>query len=225
MKKTIKIIVLPGDGIGTEISKQAIKILGWANDNFEYEIDVSEEYVGGIAIDKFDTPLTDNTLEKLRKSDAILLGAVGGPKWENLSFDKRPERGLLRIRKELDLYANFRPAIVFNSLIKASSLKPDLVSNLDLLIIRELTGGIYFGEPRGIKDVGNGKKIGINTLVYDTEQIERIAKVAFESAMKRNKKLCSVDKANVLESTELWRDVLSSTSKKCSRTGVILIRK
>ena len=214
MKKTIKIIVLPGDGIGTEISKQAIKILGWANDNFEYEIDVSEEYVGGIAIDKFDTPLTDNTLEKLRKSDAILLGAVGGPKWENLSFDKRPERGLLRIRKELDLYANFRPAIVFNSLIKASSLKPDLVSNLDLLIIRELTGGIYFGEPRGIKDVGNGKKIGINTLVYDTEQIERIAKVAFESAMKRNKKLCSVDKANVLESTELWRDVISSTSKK-----------
>ena len=214
MKKTIKIIVLPGDGIGTEISKQAIKILGWANDNFEYEIDVSEEYVGGIAIDKFDTPLTDNTLEKLRKSDAILLGAVGGPKWENLSFDKRPERGLLRIRKELDLYANFRPAIVFNSLIKASSLKPDLVSNLDLLIIRELTGGIYFGEPRGIKDVGNGKKIGINTLVYDTEQIERIAKVAFESAMKRNKKLCSVDKANVLESTELWREVISSTSKK-----------
>ena len=214
MRKKIKIIVLPGDGIGTEISNQALKIINWANDNFEYEIDVSEDYVGGEAIDKFDSPLTDNTLEKLRKSDAILLGAVGGPKWENLSFEKRPERGLLKIRKELDLFANFRPAIVFDSLIEASSLKPEFVSNLDLLIIRELTGGIYFGEPRGIKDVGNGKKIGINTLVYDTEQVERIANVAFEAAMKRNKKLCSVDKANVLESTELWRDVISFTSNK-----------
>ena len=214
MRKKIKIIVLPGDGIGTEISNQALKIINWANDNFEYEIDVSEDYVGGEAIDKFDSPLTDNTLEKLRKSDAILLGAVGGPKWENLSFEKRPERGLLKIRKELDLFANFRPAIVFDSLIEASSLKPEFVSNLDLLIIRELTGGIYFGEPRGIKDFGNGKKIGINTLVYDTEQVERIANVAFEAAMKRNKKLCSVDKANVLESTELWRDVISFTSNK-----------
>ena len=214
MRKKIKIIVLPGDGIGTEISNQALKIINWANDNFEYEIDVSEDYVGGEAIDKFDSPLTDDTLEKLRKSDAILLGAVGGPKWENLSFEKRPERGLLKIRKELDLFANFRPAIVFDSLIEASSLKPEFVSNLDLLIIRELTGGIYFGEPRGIKDVGNGKKIGINTLVYDTEQVERIANVAFEAAMKRNKKLCSVDKANVLESTELWRDVISFTSNK-----------
>ena len=214
MSRKIKISLLPGDGIGTEISKQALKIINWVNDNFEYEIEVLEDYVGGIAIDKFGSPLTNETLIKLKQSDAILLGAVGGPKWENLSFEKRPERGLLKIRKELDLFANFRPAIVFDSLIQASSLKPQFISNLDLLIIRELTGGIYFGEPRGIKEIGDGKRVGINTLVYDSDQIERIANVAFEAASKRSKKLCSVDKANVLESTELWRDVISETSKK-----------
>ena len=165
------------------------KILNWIDQNTELELDCFEELVGGASIDKHQTPLHDKTLEKIKRSDAIILGAVGGPKWEKLPFELRPERGLLKIRKELDLFANFRPAIVFDSLINSSSLKPDIIKNLDLLIIRELTGGIYFGEPRGIEKINEKISKGFNTLVYTTPEIERIAKVAFEAARQRVKKI------------------------------------
>ncbi|MEE2695365.1 MAG: 3-isopropylmalate dehydrogenase [Pseudomonadota bacterium] len=214
MEKKISISLLPGDGIGQEISVEAKKILSWLSDKTKIEIDLFEDLVGGAAIDAHGSPLSEETLNKIKKTDAIILGAVGGPKWESLDFEKRPERGLLKIRKELDLFANFRPALVFDSLIQSSTLKPDVIEGLDILIIRELTGGIYFGQPRGIKKIDDNNYKGINTLVYTTQEIRRIAEVAFETAMSRSKKLCSVDKANVLESTELWRNVMIDTSKK-----------
>ncbi len=214
MKNTINISLMPGDGIGKEISSQAIKILEWISKKFEFNLNIYEELVGGDSIDELGTPLSDETLERIKKSDAIILGAVGGPKWESLDFEKRPERGLLKIRKELDLFANFRPAIVFDPLIDSSSLKPGVIKGLDILIIRELTGGIYFGEPRGIKKIGEKDFKGFNTLVYSSNEIRRIAEVAFETAMTRSKRLCSVDKANVLESTELWRNIMIETSAK-----------
>ena len=214
MKKKINISLLPGDGIGKEISKEACKVINWISKNSDLDFNINEELVGGSSIDKLGEPLTEKTLEKIKKSDAIILGAVGGPKWENLSFEKRPERGLLKIRKELDLFANFRPALVFESLINSSSLKPEIIKDLDILIIRELTSGIYFGEPRGVENIDEKNQRGFNTLSYTTQEIERIAKVAFETAMNRSKKLCSIDKANVLESTELWRKVVIETSKK-----------
>jgi len=214
MTKKFKISLLPGDGIGQEISFEAVEILKWISSNTEYQLDVDEELIGGASIDKFGTPLADETLERIKKSDAIILGAVGGPKWEKLDFEIRPERGLLKIRKELDLFANFRPAIVFDSLVNSSSLKQEIIQGLDILIIRELTSGIYFGEPRGIKKLSDGNYKGFNTLVYTTNEIERIAVVAFEAALSRKKKLCSVDKANVLESTELWRNTFTEISKR-----------
>lgn len=207
------ILLLPGDGIGREISNEAKKIFGWFNENSSLDFRIEEELIGGASIDANDLPLSDNVLDKAFNSDAILLGAVGGPKWENLSFEKRPERGLLKLRKELDLFANLRPAIVFDSLKNASSLKEKIISGLDLMIIRELTSGIYFGEPRGIIELENKVKKGFNTLVYTSQEIERIARLAFEISMKRDKKLCSVDKANVLESTELWREVVINVSQ------------
>ncbi|MEC8265331.1 MAG: 3-isopropylmalate dehydrogenase [Pseudomonadota bacterium] len=213
MNKVYNISLLPGDGIGEEISIEAKKVLDWFNEKTNTEIKIKEEFVGGISIDKYNVPLTNETLERISYSDAILLGAVGGPKWENLSFEKRPERGLLKIRKELDLFANFRPAIVFDALAGSSTLKTEVIKNLDILIIRELTSGIYFGEPRGISQVDEKNKRGFNTLAYTTEEIQRIAEVGFETAKARSKKLCSVDKANVLESTELWRNVVTEVSK------------
>ena len=214
MNKKFKISLLPGDGIGQEISKEAKKVLNWFDKFSDLSFVIDEDDVGGISFDKYESPLTKNTLEKISKSDAILLGAVGGPKWESLPFENRPERGLLKIRKELDLFANFRPAIVFDALVDSSSLKPEIIRNLDILIIRELTSGIYFGEPRGVENIDKKNKRGFNTLEYTSEEIERIAKVAFEAASGRSKKLCSVDKANVLESTELWRDIVTKTSEK-----------
>lgn len=214
MNRKYIISLLPGDGIGQEISKEALKIINWLSKNTDLQFEINEELVGGSSIDQFGSPLTEETIQKIKKSDAIILGAVGGPKWEKLSFENRPERGLLKIRKELDLYANFRPALVFDSLINSSSLKPEIIKDLDILIIRELTGGIYFGEPRGVENIDKKNQRGFNTLVYTTKEIERIAKVAFETAMTRSKKLCSVDKANVLESTELWRRVVIETSKE-----------
>ena len=208
------ISILPGDGIGEEIAKEARKLIDWISSNATFNINLVEEYVGGASIDKYGTPLSDETLKRIRQSDAILLGAVGGPKWEKMDFEKRPERGLLKIRKELDLFANYRPAIVFDPLIDSSSLKPEVIKGLDILIIRELTSGIYFGEPRGIEKIDDKNFKGYNTLVYTSKEIKRIAEVAFETAMSRSKKLCSVDKANVLESTELWREVMIETSKK-----------
>ena len=214
MLKKINISLLPGDGIGKEISNEALKILNWINNNSNLDLKVYEDAVGGEAIDKYETPLSEKTLKNVAQTDAIILGAVGGPKWENLPFDKRPERGLLKIRKELDLFANFRPAIVFDPLIKSSTLKENIIKGLDILIIRELTGGIYFGEPRGIKKISKNEKKGFNTLVYKSSEIRRIAEIAFKTASSRKKKLCSVDKANVLESTELWREVVNEVSKK-----------
>jgi len=205
---TYKIAVLPGDGIGTEIVVEAIKILDVLRDEFGLAVETEEGLVGGCAYDATGTPLPDATLELTKSADAILLGAVGGPKWEPLDYAVRPERGLLGLRAELSLFANLRPAILYPQLADASSLKHDIVAGLDILIVRELTGGIYFGQPRGVEVLPDGRKRGFNTLVYTSDEIERIGRVAFEAAQKRGKRLCSVDKANVLEVTELWREVM-----------------
>jgi len=203
------ILILSGDGIGTEVCQQVEKIIELFNkNNVETSFNVSHGLIGGIAYDEAGSPLPDETLEMAKKSDAVLLGAVGGHKWESLDIAFRPESGLLKIRKELDLFANLRPAIVYKELVSASSLKQELVEDLDLMIIRELTGGIYFGEPKGIKDLGNGILEGHNTMRYNSNEIERIARVAFDVAKKRGNKLCSVDKANVLVTTELWRNTV-----------------
>ena len=201
----MKIAVLPGDGIGPEITKQAIKVLDGLglSSVFEYAP------IGGAAYDEFNDPLPKVTLDLANKADAILLGAVGDWKYDNLPREMRPERGLLRIREGLNLFANLRPAIMFPELINASSLKPEIVSELDVMIVRELTGDIYFGQPRGISINKNGEEEGINTMRYADSEIRRIAHVAFKTASKRSKKLCSVDKANVLETTELWRRVVT----------------
>lgn len=207
------ILLIPGDGIGPEVVKQAKKIIDFFSSNSDKKFHIDEALLGGIAYDKTGTPFPEDTLQKAKKSDAILLGAVGGPQWEDLDYSVRPERGLLGIRKELGLFANLRPAIVFDALVDSSTLKPEIVKGLDLMIVRELTGGIYFGQPRGVKDLADGQKEGFNTLTYKSSEIQRIAKVAFDLAQKRNKKLCSVDKANVLESTELWRQEVEKVSQ------------
>ena len=206
----MKIAILPGDGIGPEITKQAVDVLRALNVGAE----LIEAQIGGAGYEKFGDPLPDSTLDLAVKSDAVLLGAVGDWKYDALPRDKRPERGLLRIRKELNLFANLRPAILYPELAGASSLKPEIVSNLDIMIVRELTGDIYFGQPRGIHENENGEREGINTMRYSESEIKRIAHVAFQIAMKRSKKLCSVDKANVLETTELWRQVMIDISKE-----------
>jgi len=205
-----KILLLPGDGIGPEVSAQAKKVLMHLRDHHGLNVELEEALIGGSAYDACKNPLPDETLALAKNSDAILLGAVGGPQYDVVERELRPERGLLKIRAELDLFANLRPAILYESLAGASSLKPELVANLDIMIVRELTGGIYFGEPRGIKILDNGVRQGFNTLVYDENEIERIAHVAFRIAQKRNSKLCSVDKANVLEVSELWREVVET---------------
>ena len=201
----MNIAVLPGDGIGPEITKQAIKVL----DALGLSSVVEYAPIGGAAYDEFNDPLPKITLDLANKADAILLGAVGDWKYDNLPREMRPERGLLRIREGLNLFANLRPAIMFPELINASSLKPEIVSELDVMIVRELTGDIYFGQPRGISINKNGEEEGINTMRYADSEIRRIAHVAFKTASKRSKKLCSVDKANVLETTELWRRVVT----------------
>ena len=211
MSKKKTILFLPGDGIGPEVSNSAKNILELVNEIYDLGFTIEEALVGGSAYDQFGVPLPDETLEAARKADAILLGAVGGPKWDKLDYQFRPERALLGLRSELDLFANFRPAILSEYLTASSSLKPEKVRNLDLLIIRELTGGIYFGEPRGRKE---DKVEAFNTMIYSFEEIERIGRVAFEAAQKRNKNLCSVDKANVLEVSVLWREVMSELSKE-----------
>ncbi|RME35449.1 MAG: 3-isopropylmalate dehydrogenase [Gammaproteobacteria bacterium] len=208
-----KLLVLPGDGIGPEIVREALKVLTALRERFGLELEWEEDLVGGAAIDTHGVPLTDETLARARAADAVLLGAVGGPKWEPLEIAIRPEKGLLRLRSELDLFANLRPALVQPQLVAASTLRPEVVSGLDLLIVRELTGGIYFGQPRGVRVLEDGRREGFNTLRYNETEIRRIAQVAFEAAMKRDRRLCSVDKANVLECTELWREVVSETAR------------
>jgi 3-isopropylmalate dehydrogenase len=199
----MKICVLPGDGIGPEIIAQAVRVLNSLDLKFEME----EALLGGSAVDATGSPYPEATQKLARAADAILLGAVGGPQWDTLPREQRPERGLLGIRKDLNLFANLRPAILYPELANASTLKPEVVAGLDILIIRELTGDIYFGQPRGIREE-NGERVGFNTMVYSESEIRRIGHVAFQAAQKRNRKLCSVDKMNVLECTQLWRDVM-----------------
>jgi len=204
MTKTL--LILPGDGIGPEVMTEVRKVIDWFNAQGQ-DFEVSEDLVGGCAYDKHGTPLTDETMAKAQDVDAVLLGAVGGPKYDTLDFSVKPERGLLRLRKEMDLYANLRPAQCFDALADFSSLKKDVVSGLDIMIIRELTSGVYFGEPRGIIQEGN-ERVGINTQRYTESEIERVARSGFEMARKRNNKLCSMEKANVMESGVLWREVV-----------------
>jgi len=204
----MKIAVLPGDGIGPEIVAQAVKVLK----ALDLDISMTEAPIGGAGYEAAGDPLPDATLKLAKEADAVLLGAVGDWKYDKLERHLRPERGLLRIRKELNLFANLRPALLYPELAGASTLKPEVVSGLDLMIIRELTGDIYFGQPRGISTLENGEREGINTMRYNESEIRRIGRVAFDIAMKRNKKVCSVDKANVLETTELWRQVMIELS-------------
>lgn len=209
----MKIAVLPGDGIGIEIVAQAVKVLNHIKSS-GLDITLEEAPVGGAGYDAAGKPLPDETLALVKKADSILLGAVGGPQYENLARELRPERGLLGLRSELELFANLRPAILYPQLAEASSLKSEVVAGLNIMIVRELTGGIYFGEPRGIRENDKGEREGFNTLVYSEPEIDRISRVAFDIAMKRNKQLCSVDKANVLEVSELWRECVTNVGKE-----------
>ena len=201
------LLILPGDGIGPEVMVEVRKVIEWFTTNRGLEFDVTEDLVGGAAYDAHGTPLHDDTMKKALEVDAVLLGAVGGPKYDNLDFSLKPERGLLRLRKEMDLYSNLRPAQCFDALADFSSLKPEVVSGLDIMIVRELTSGIYFGEPRGIITEGN-ERVGINTQRYTESEIERVARSAFELAKRRGNKVCSMEKANVMESGVLWRETV-----------------
>lgn len=205
-----QILILAGDGIGPEIVKAAEQVLTRVNEKFNLDLTWEQGLLGGAAIDAHGSPYPDVTSEQAKKADAILLGAVGGPKWDTIERSIRPERGLLKLRSELNLFANLRPAILYPQLADASSLKSEIVAGLDILIVRELTGGIYFGQPRGIRELENGEKQGYNTDVYSESEIKRIAKVAFEMANLRGGKVCSVDKANVLEVTELWKQTVTA---------------
>ena len=200
------ILLLPGDGIGPEVVTETVKIIDWFSKNGSTQFTTSTALLGGAAYDAVGTPFPAETVTEARKSDAVLLGAVGGPKWESLPIASRPEKGLLGIRKELGLFANLRPAICFDALADASSLKHNIIAGLDIMIVRELTGGIYFGSPRGVETLPDGTRRGINTEVYTSPEVIRIARVAFELAAKRGGRVCSVDKANVLECTEMWRE-------------------
>jgi len=211
---TQKIAVLPGDGIGPEIVTEAIKVLDYLNADMSLGFEFEEGLIGGAAYDAYGTPFPAETLALAQQADAVLLGSVGGYQWESLDIALRPEKGLLGLRSELALFANLRPAILYPQLADASTLKPEVVSGLDLMIVRELTGGIYFGQPRGVRNLENGERQGYNTLVYTESEIRRIAHSAFQIAQKRDKRLCSVDKANVLECTELWREILSDVHKE-----------
>ena len=204
--KKRKILLLPGDGIGPEVVTEVKKIIEWFNKKKSLDFETEEGLVGGASYEKYKKPITDEVFYKALESEAVILGAVGGPKWDNLEFSKRPERALLKLRKELKLFANLRPAICFNQLVDASSLKPEIVSGLDIMIVRELTGGIYFGEPRGIIPIENGERKGINTHSYTSSEIIRVARVAFELAQKRNNKVTSCEKSNVMEAGMLWKE-------------------
>ena len=209
------VLMLPGDGIGPEIVAEARRVLDLVNEQDNLGLEFTEAHVGGAAIDATGVPLPEETLEAAKASDAILLGAVGGPQWDtNPDFQIRPEKGLLGIRANLGLFGNLRPAILYPQLADASTLKPEIVAGLDILIVRELTGGIYFGQPRGVREKEGGIREGYNTYVYDENEIRRIGRVAFEAAMARDKRLCSVDKANVLEVTVLWREIMEELSKE-----------
>ena len=212
--KKRKILLLPGDGIGPEVIREVRKVLEWLNKNKSLDFEIDEDLVGGASYEKYKNPITDEVFYKALESEAVILGAVGGPKWENLEFAKKPERALLKLRKELKLFANLRPAICFKQLVDASSLKPEIISGLDIMIVRELTGGIYFGEPRGIMPIENGERKGINTHSYTTSEIHRVARVAFELAKKRKNKVTSCEKSNVMEAGLLWREEVQTLRDK-----------
>ncbi len=209
-----KLLVLPGDGIGPEVMREVRRVIDWMDRRRMVTFDLTEDYVGGASIDHRGTPITDETMQKAKDADAILFGSVGGPKWETLGFDMRPELAILRLRKELDLFANLRPAIVLDPLVDASTLKADVIRGLDIMIVRESTGGIYFGEPRGVETLPNGEKRGFDTETYSTSEIERVARVAFDLARKRQNRVCSVEKANVMQSGLFWRQVVTDLQKR-----------
>ena len=210
----MKILVLPGDGIGPEVVREGTELLRQVAGLYGFQVELEEGLVGGASIDAHGKPLTDSVLKLAKGSDAVLLGAMGGPKWDGLDYSIRPERALLALRQEMGLFANLRPVKLFSALASASTLKREVVEGTDLLVVRELTGGIYFGQPKGITKLPDGTERGVNTEVYTTPEIERIARVAFEAARKRRKKVTSVDKANVLETTELWRRVVTNVHKE-----------
>ena len=210
MASNRKLLILPGDGIGPEVMGQVRRVADWLVERGRLALEVEEDIVGGAAIDAHGTPLADHTLAAAMAADAVLLGAVGGPKWDGVPFEIRPEGGLLRLRKEMGLFANLRPAVVFDALLDASPLKPELIAGLDIMIVRELTGGIYYGEPRGIETLPDGGRRGINTQVYTTEEIRRVARVAFDLARRRTGRVSSADKANVMESGVLWREEVTA---------------
>ncbi len=209
-----KLLVLPGDGIGPEVMWEVRRIIDWMDRRRMVTFDLSEDLVGGAAIDARGVPITEETLESARQADAILFGSVGGPKWDKLGFDKRPEIAILALRKQLDLFANLRPATVLDPLVDASTLKPDVVRGLDLMIVRESTGGIYFGEPRGVETLPDGQQRGFDTETYTTGEIERVARVAFELARQRQNRLTSVEKANVMQSGLFWRQVVTALHER-----------
>ncbi len=209
-----KLLLLPGDGIGPEVMAQVKRVIDWMARKRNIKFDVTEDLVGGAAFDKHGVPLTDATMALAMDSDAVILGAVGGPKWDNLPFEVKPERGLLRLRKDMDLFANLRPALVFDALVDSSTLKPEVVQGLDIMIVRELTGGVYFGQPKGIETLPDGQRRGFDNQTYTTSEIVRIGRVAFELARKRSKKLCSVEKANVMLSGVLWREEMTKLGKE-----------
>ncbi len=206
-----KLFLLPGDGIGPEAMGEVRKIISWMNENLESGFETDEGLVGGSAYDAHGESISDSDMEKAMAADAVLFGAVGGPKWDDVPYEQRPEAGLLRLRKDMQLFANLRPAICYPALAQSSSLKPEVVEGLDILIVRELTGGVYFGEPKTITDLGNGQKRAIDTQVYDTYEIERISGVAFELARTRGNKVCSMEKRNVMKSGVLWNEVVTAT--------------
>ena len=210
MSANKKLLLMPGDGIGPEVMAEARRVIGWLGTSRRASFEISEALVGGASIDAHGVPLTEDAMQAARAADAVLFGAVGGPQWDGVAFDIRPEAALLRLRKELGVFANLRPAKVFDALAAASSLKPELVRGLDIMIVRECIGGVYFGEPRGIETLPDGTRRGVNTEVYTTPEIERVARVAFELARKRQGRLCSVEKANVMESGLLWRQTVAA---------------
>ena len=208
------LLILPGDGIGPEVMREVRRLIDWMDRRRMVTFNVTEDLVGGASIDARNTPIADATMQAAADADAILFGSVGGPKWDKLGFDMRPEIAILRLRKELDLFANLRPAIVFDPLVEASTLKPDVVRGLNLVIVRESTGGIYFGEPRGVETLPDGQKRGFDTETYTTNEIERVGRVAFELARKRQNKVCSVEKANVMQSGLFWRQTMTALRER-----------
>jgi len=214
MPSNKKILILPGDGIGTEVMTEVLKIIDWMTKNKSVSFDISERLVGGTAYDKEGDSISDTTMQEALDSDAVLFGAVGGPKWDNVERHKRPEAALLRLRKEMDLFANLRPAVVFDALADSSSLKTELIKGLDILILRELTSGVYFGEPRGVEKISETEEKAVDTQIYTTSEVERIGRVGFDLSKKRSNRLTSVEKANVMETGMFWRKIITNLHKR-----------